>query len=146
MRTRWWDTDPVLVVVSEVVDGDTVTVDMPWMGDTLRWRVRLHGINTPELHRGDNREAAQACRAMLQGRLEGKAAILVCHEDKDSFGRLIGTLYALPTEPSPDMGDALLNALGDDDVKARVRAVLPLCEDVNQWMLAQGPGTVEFKG
>lgn len=145
MRTRWWSTDPTLVVVSEVVDGDTVTVDMPWHGDTLRWRVRLHGINTPELHRGDNREAAEECRAMLQERVEGKRAILVCSEDKDSFGRLIGTLYALSANLSTG-SDALLTALGEADEAARLRAVLPLCEDVNAWMLAHGPGTVPFRG
>lgn len=141
MRTRWWSTDPTLVVVSEVVDGDTVTVDMPWHGDTLRWRVRLLGINTPELHRGDNRQAAQECRTMLASRVEGRHAILVCSDDKDSFGRLIGTLYTLPCHYS---GDTLLDLLGVAEVTDRLRAVLPLCDNVNQWMLDNGPGTVPF--
>lgn len=116
VTSRWWSTDKQLVKVVDVIDGDTVDVHMPFHGQTLAWRVRLRGINTPELHRGDDqsRENGQVCRRVLEGRLLGKEVILQCAEDKDAFGRLIGTIY--------EVG-----------------------ENVCQWMLENGPGTVPFE-
>lgn len=105
-----------IVTVVRVIDGDTVDVHMPFHGQTLEWRVRLRGINTPELHRGDgqSREHGQTCRGMLEARVLGKQVLLQCAEDKDAFGRLVGTLY--------EVG-----------------------QDVCKWMLENGPGTVPFE-
>lgn len=134
----WWPTQPTLARVARVVDGDTVKVLLPWHGGALKWSARLWGINTPELHRGDDasRERGAQCKAMLQERLpEGGLVVLVLHPEQDAFGRLLASVYA---------HDELANACAA--VGWRVADVLPQCWHVNEWMLLNGPGVVEFYG
>jgi len=139
---HWWPLDPVLARVIRVVDGDTVKVVLPWNTREgkcgLKWSCRLWGINTPELRRGDEDSKArgQRCKEMLQGRLpEGSLVVLVLHPEKDSFGRLLASVYA---------HDELANTCAAANWD--MGSVLPQCWDVNEWMLLNGPGTVEFYG
>jgi endonuclease YncB( thermonuclease family) len=69
---------PVPAEVVRVVDGDTLDVRARiWLGQDVFVRVRLAGIDTPEL-RGkcpDEKEKARAAKAWLS-RVEGKAVAL----------------------------------------------------------------------
>ncbi len=57
---------PVPATVIEVVDGDTVKVRARiWLGQDLSTRVRLAGIDAPELSGGCTRERALAVRARM---------------------------------------------------------------------------------
>jgi endonuclease YncB( thermonuclease family) len=132
------------VDVVDVIDGDTVEVHMPWHdAAVLQWRVRLLGINAPELRRGDEDSKAMGarCRDMLTERIKGRKAILVCAPDKDSFGRLVGTLY----QPTFATVDQLVYLLSDTTAAERVSSVLPLCDNLNEWLLKEGPGVVPYK-
>lgn len=135
---QWWPLDPILARVTKVVDGDTIKIVLPWQGQGLKWSCRLWGINTPELRRGDeaSRARGQKCKEMLQGRLpEGSLVVVVLHPEKDSFGRLLASFYA---------HDELANVCASEGWD--MERVLQQCWDVNEWMLLNGPGTVEFFG
>ncbi|HET8727710.1 MAG TPA: thermonuclease family protein [Alphaproteobacteria bacterium] len=55
---------PVVAEVLEVIDGDTLAVRAHvWLGQTVETRVRLTGIDTPELRGGCDAEKALAERA-----------------------------------------------------------------------------------
>lgn len=138
MTKCWWPTQPTLARVLRVVDGDTIKVSLPWQGGALKWTCRLWGINTPELRRGDEESRARGrrCTEMLEARLPaGSLVILVLHPQKDSFGRLLASVYA---------HDELANACAA--VGWALADVLPQCWNVNEWLLLNGPGTLEFYG
>jgi len=83
-------------VVVSVYDGDTITVDVDcgfgvWL---KKQKIRLAGINTPEV-RGDERdeglEARDALRAMLPG---GRGIVISTQKDqRGKFGRWIAEVY-----------------------------------------------------
>lgn len=70
-------------VVVRVVDGDTIAVQS---GEEIH-RVRLSGIDAPELAQSFGKEA----RASLAGLVQGKAVVIVWSK-KDGYGRLLGTV------------------------------------------------------
>jgi len=84
----------------------------------LRWRIRLHGIDTPELLTKDERERtdALACKSLLVDVLttDDAPSIHLTIMGIDHFGRLLATLH---------------------------KGTL----DVNQYMLQHGPGTVVYR-
>jgi endonuclease YncB( thermonuclease family) len=118
----WWPPEAD-VVIERVVDGDTVVALIPMQtGTSLRWKVRLEGIDTPELHRGsgEERERGKMCKALLEEMLllhEG-GVINMTISGCDNFGRLLGTLYRVDG-----------------------RGTL----DVNKFMLEHGEGTVVYR-
>ena len=83
-------------IVVSVYDGDTITVDVDcgfgvWL---KKQKIRLAGINTPEV-RGDERdeglEARDALRAMLPG---GRGIVISTSKDKrGKYGRWIAEIY-----------------------------------------------------
>lgn len=57
---------PIPAEVTAVVDGDTVEVRARiWLGQDVTTRVRLHGIDTPEIHGKCDEERAKARRAKI---------------------------------------------------------------------------------
>jgi micrococcal nuclease len=55
---------PFVATVVEVIDGDTLSVEVPvWLGVALSTKVRLKGIDTPELHGRCPREKSLAAEA-----------------------------------------------------------------------------------
>ncbi len=80
-------------------DGDTVTVDIDLgMGIWLRGeRLRLFGINTPEIRNNDPVDKAKAIEAkdFIASRIPEDSAILIkTHKDKTGkFGRLLATIF-----------------------------------------------------
>lgn len=93
--------------VLKVVDGDTFDARIEVRpGFRVRTRVRLRGIDAPELHAACESErigaeaAEQALRAIL---IEGEVTIRDLGEDK--YGRLLGTVA---TRKTPNVSEALI--------------------------------------
>jgi len=83
-------------VVKKVYDGDTITVDIDlgfgiWM---MKQKIRLYGINTPEI-RGDDREQGLISRDVLRGwiPLESTVIIHTVKDKKGKYGRWLGTIH-----------------------------------------------------
>ncbi len=101
---------PVPARVVEIVDGDTIVVRARiWLGHEVETRVRLAGIDAPELKGKCPRERslARAARAFLAARLDGAPVLL-----RDvRYGKFAGRVLArLETAADGDIGKALLAA------------------------------------
>lgn len=84
-------------VVVKVVDGDTIdcNIDLGFHTWVCK-RVRLLGIDTPELNSTDQaqREAAKEAKEELIENLEGREIILETKLDRsDKYGRVLGAIY-----------------------------------------------------
>jgi len=86
------------VEVVEVYDGDTITVNIDlgfgmWMKNQ---KVRLYGINTPEL-RGEEKAHGKWVRDWVRDRILGKTVIIESHKDKSGkYGRWLATVFYTP--------------------------------------------------
>lgn len=81
--------------IIKVVDGDTVDAHVYLgMNTFIQDRIRLAGIDTPEI-RGPSRVAGHAARDALVAILaEGEQMVVLQLQDKrDKYGRWIGTLF-----------------------------------------------------
>jgi len=97
-------------VITEVYDGDTVTADIDLGFHTWRRdeKLRLYGINTPELRGVSDQEKQRgyAARDALRERILGKEVVICTIKDRtgaDSrgkYGRYLAKVY---------LGDELLN-------------------------------------
>ena len=80
---------------TQVYDGDSITVDIDlgfnhWM---LNQKIRLFGINTPEV-RGAGWFLGLIARDRLRELIEGRDIILSSHRDRaGKYGRWLGTIY-----------------------------------------------------
>ena len=82
-------------IVVRVYDGDTITVDIDLGFKFLRqsMKIRLFGINTPEV-RGKEREEGLISRDWLRDRILGKEVIIKTMKDKTGkYGRYLGIVY-----------------------------------------------------
>jgi micrococcal nuclease len=80
--------------IISVYDGDTVTalVDLGF-GITNKIKIRLKGINTPEI-RGSERPRGLISRDFLREKVLNKDIIIETFKDKKGkYGRYIGTLW-----------------------------------------------------
>jgi micrococcal nuclease len=80
--------------IISVYDGDTVTalVDLGF-GITNKIKIRLKGINTPEI-RGSERPRGLISRDFLRKKVLNKDVIVETFKDKKGkYGRYIGTLW-----------------------------------------------------
>lgn len=81
--------------VLNVVDGDTVDVEID-LGFHISKidRIRLLGINTPELHAADPlvREQAQVAKARVESLAPTVVLIKTKLDKSDKYGRILGTL------------------------------------------------------
>ena len=96
-----------------VYDGDTVTLDIDLGFSTwkMHQKVRLHGINTPEI-RGSERSQGLVSAARLRELIDGKEVVLLSHKDKaGKYGRWLGTIY---------LGDININQLLLDEGLATI--------------------------
>ena len=84
--------------VTKVYDGDTITVDI-YLGLGIckkKERIRLFGINTPEIRGGTDETKAQgiAARDALRVWILNKQIVLKTIKDKTGkYGRLLGVIY-----------------------------------------------------
>lgn len=80
-------------VVTEVYDGDTITVklDLGFHIHLADIKLRLLGINAPEV-RGSTKNEGEAVRDKLRARILGQE-VVVWTVTKDSFGRWLAMVY-----------------------------------------------------
>lgn len=81
--------------VTRVIDGDTVEARVAiWLGQEIITKVRLRGIDAPEISGacGPEREAAIAARDRLQALLAGRAVMLGDVGGDKYFGRVVADL------------------------------------------------------
>jgi micrococcal nuclease len=100
---------PVQAVVERVVDGDTIEVRARiWLGQSLTVRVRIDGVDAPELEArcADERRMALAARDYLVRRLMG-AEIMLTRVVYDKYG---GRVRADVADATGDVGRGLLAA------------------------------------
>jgi micrococcal nuclease len=82
-------------LVKEVYDGDTITVDVDlgfdiWLKDQ---KIRLAGINAPEI-RGENKLQGLKTRdRLIQLILNKEVTIETIKDKKEKFGRWLGKVY-----------------------------------------------------
>ena len=94
--------------VISVYDGDTVTLMIDQgMKHFARVKVRLIGINTPEIRTRDLDEKQRGYQAKeyLQRRIEGKT-IVVHTVKKGKFGRWLGVIWDFD-ENASELGESL---------------------------------------
>lgn len=100
---------PVTAEVTHVVDGDTFEAKAAiWLGQTIDVRVRIAGVDAPELHaRCDaERSLALAARNWLARRIEG-ADVRLSAVRYDKYG---GRVDATVTDGTGDVGEGLIRA------------------------------------
>lgn len=83
--------------VTNVVDGDTIDVLWDLGAGTIRKeRLRLYGINAPEMH-GESADAGRAAKTRLRDLcfLAGNVIIMRTHKDRrEKFGRYLAEIAA----------------------------------------------------
>lgn len=83
--------------VTRVVDGDTIDAEIDLGFDThVKKRIRLYGINTPEVRTRDKQEKARgiAAKQRLQQIIDSHDGVIYMNSmDKGKYGRCIGVLY-----------------------------------------------------
>ena len=100
---------PVFAVVQRVVDGDTIEVRAAiWLGQTLVVRVRIDGVDAPEMEArcAQERKWALAARDYLAHRLDG-AAVRLTRVVYDKYG---GRVRAEVADAKGDIATDLLAA------------------------------------
>lgn len=98
---------PVAAQVQRVVDGDTLEVRAAiWIDQTLDIRVRIDGVDAPELKArcADERRRAEAARDYLSRRL-GTARVQLTSIAYDKYG---GRVRASVSDGKGDVGQALI--------------------------------------
>ena len=103
-------------LVTSVYDGDTITVDIE-LGFGIvsrKQKIRLAGINTPEL-RGEERESGLISRDVLREKILHKEIIITTFKDKKGkYGRYIGVVYLDETNLNEDYNaDPALTNIND---------------------------------
>ena len=81
--------------VTDVYDGDTITciIDCGFNIGMQKTKIRLYGINTPEL-RGEDREIGLHVRDELRKKILNKHILLKTIKDKKGkYGRYLGKIY-----------------------------------------------------
>jgi len=81
--------------VIEIYDGDSCTIAM-WVGfQRYSFKLRLFGIDTPELRTKNaaEKEAGYKAKEYLVGLILGKKVKIVFADKEEKFGRLLGTIY-----------------------------------------------------
>ncbi len=99
---------PFVADVKAVIDGDTLAVEVPvWLGVALTTRVRLRGIDAPELHGRCQREKDLALQAKrLLGEETTPQVRLTNIEGDKYYGRVEADVTTVPD--GLDLSDAML--------------------------------------
>ena len=86
--------------VTDVYDGDTITciIDCGFNLGIQKTKIRLYGINTPEL-RGEDRDIGIFVRDELRKKILNKHIFLKTIKDKKGkYGRFLGKIYIKNTD------------------------------------------------
>lgn len=93
--------------VERVVDGDTYDLLIDLGFETfVRRRVRLYGVNTPEI-KGEERELGLQAKARVVELIEGKTVMVISCDYKGKYGRPLVKVL-IPHMGRQDLGDLLL--------------------------------------
>lgn len=101
---------PIPAEVLEVLDGDTLTVRaVIWLGQSVETRVRIDGIDAPEMRSRCPREKdmAEAAREAAR-RLVGTGMVQLLDVQPDKYGGRVRARVLVPG--SGDLSDLLLKA------------------------------------
>jgi micrococcal nuclease len=101
--------------VTKVYDGDTITciVDCGFHIGMQKTKIRLYGINTPEL-RGDDKEIGVFVRDELRNKILNKNIILKTIKDKKGkYGRYLGIIYVLNEDKTQDKSEDTYLCIND---------------------------------
>jgi endonuclease YncB( thermonuclease family) len=101
---------PVPAHVVDVVDGDTIRVDVHiWLDQKVETLVRLSGIDAPELHGRctEEKRLAEEARDFLAARIAGAEVSLADLEYGKFAGRIVARVIAGDGE---DLGASLIRA------------------------------------
>jgi micrococcal nuclease len=99
---------PVSARVERVVDGDTIDVRAAiWIGQSLFIRIRIDGIDAPELEArcAEERRLAEKARDYLVRRLSGEEVKL----SRIAYDKYGGRVRAHVNDERGDIGEAMLN-------------------------------------
>jgi endonuclease YncB( thermonuclease family) len=99
---------PVAAAVLDVIDGDTILVRARiWLGQDVETRVRLFGVDAPELKAPceEERALARAARDFVHTRVESKRVILR-DVRYDKYGRRV--LARVLTPEGEDLAESLI--------------------------------------
>lgn len=94
-------------VITRIIDGDTVDAQIDLGFHTfINHRVRLNGINTPELNSSifSVREAANKAKERLSELVSKQKLVLLETSKSDLYGRFLGTIYLID-----DVGEVVSN-------------------------------------
>ena len=97
------------VISWSVIDGDTIKVEASvWPGIVVVERVRLNGIDAPEMRapKQCEREVAVKAKVYLSGRLSEAKRITLFVSGRDSFGRVLASIDI----DGADLGALMLTA------------------------------------
>lgn len=97
-----------------VYDGDTITVDLDLGFNTCRKgiKIRLFGINTPEIRGGTEatKEAGRRSRDWLKEKILGKEIILKTYKDKKGkYGRWLGEIFFVGKTDEESLNNQMVN-------------------------------------
>lgn len=88
-------------------DADSVHIVLKLYGEFVRFKCRLHGIDTPEMRTKNKCEkrVAKEARDYLRGLILGKIVFVKCHTF-DKYGRLLLTMFTslIPDSDMPPFG------------------------------------------
>jgi len=91
-------------VVTRIIDGDTVDVNIQLGFDVVLYkqRVRLYGIDTPESRTRDKEEKVRGLlsKAYVQEKCPINSTIRLRSYDRGKFGRILGDIYELDSDIS----------------------------------------------
>lgn len=82
-------------IIHEWVDGDTVEVLIhPWRNICVTERVRVFGINCPEVHSKDAAEKAkgEAARQFAYGLARPFTVVKIKEQGQDKYGRFLASI------------------------------------------------------
>lgn len=123
--------------VTNVVDGDTIDVDIDLGFDvTISQRVRLAGIDTPEIHTTNVEEKKLGLEAKeyLKTRVLGRTDIVINTEKPDStekYGRMLGTLFIGNTSINQELLDKGYAWEYNGGVRTKDLSILKLKRGIN---------------
>ena len=119
--------------VTDVYDGDTITciVDCGFNLGIQKTKIRLYGINTPEL-RGEEREMGIYVRDELRKKILNKHVFLKTIKDKKGkYGRFLGKIYIKDTDENNENNEDSIESTDSTDY---------LC--INDWLLEKNYAVV----
>jgi micrococcal nuclease len=99
-------TTTIIAHVESIVDGDTIVATAyPWPDLMVRTKVRLAGIDTPELREACQRERAVAAQAALRALVDDQSVWLTEVQHDKYAGRVVAKVA---TESGADVSEALV--------------------------------------